>query len=991
MGCGTSNPTVTPSREESQSRSHKETRAKSKSDRRNESPKRKHFGAFPIPQLLRDANREYAIETKRKNLGRNDFGELNPFPTATPKGDIFQEINYTKLDARATDKKATLDYLDGPLEDLVKYLCKPAKKDIERARVLFLWLAALDLSCLDTVDPPEGLAKLEVREIRGLVRGSDWDPGEEVANDSMGSWVAVVINKSWRLCDPHWASRGKNENKGLWDLIDDNGQGSRALPDEGKSLRYNYEDFYFLTDPEEFIYTHFPLDEKWQLLARPVTRREFNQLACLKPAFFKRGLQIKSYRKCTMKAPNGEVDIKIEMPNSKRRFMHRLWMWSQDRHQQTLGDLALNRFVFRKLKGNEMHVHLRFPATGKYKFDLFVRDGNESGTQHQIACTYVIQSEAAKEGIQPLPVNDRKEWGPGLDLIEVGLKPTSHEDAVIEAEYGVARLTFKTDKELDLMHSLHSNDLSKEDLENFVVHHQDGDNVIVDVKLPTAGEYALNLYAKEAGKDGKLANVCSYLLTTDQGAFDSQPFPDVPNGFAGVTTAGRDSGVKCISHKTAFIEAPESGELDIDLKIPKKFQVMGKLCYQVGKKARQMDNFMMTTVDQNDKARFSMRLPEAGFYCLKVFGALKDKSIDNLQNVYNFLIKVPTPKKDCLAFPKTFPSFRDNKCRIEAPLTGTLPANESIPFAVKVPDALSVATISGKGWNQLIKCEDGMWRGEAETGDPGSEVTVAARMDNTSDNYTTLLSYGVEQAKEIVKKTEVQQTKHKQAKEKVVEENAKKQEREDDIQHTHKCLLESIKACNTADIRHWLRYIEEKRFVSHMKDDVGLAKELLRSLDRIAKLQKALLNLDSALIAEIRGYAKPPKLVHEVMVASFLLLGDHEGKTREWKQCQKLCGTIGPQGLLRRVKEFDVHRLHPEIAAQANMLISQYRLDDVREKSAGAATFYSWTMGMTEELKMLKPGRASPAGISRQKTIFNQAKFKKKSSDKEKKSTSKHN
>ena len=65
-----------------------------------------------------------------------------------------------------------------------------------------------------------------------------------------------------------------------------------------------------------------------------------------------------------------------------------------------------------------------------------------------------------------------------------------------------------------------------------------------------------------------------------------------------------------------------------------------------------------------------------------------------------------------------------------------------------------------------------------------------------------------------------------------------------------------------------------------MRDDVTTAKELLRSLNRIEMLRHAILNMDAATIAEIRRYASPPKLVHEVMIVSLLILGDDEGKTR---------------------------------------------------------------------------------------------------------------
>ena len=58
--------------------------------------------------------------------------------------------------------------------------------------------------------------------------------------------------------------------------------------------------------------------------------------------------------------------------------------------------------------------------------------------------------------------------------------------------------------------------------------------------------------------------------------------------------------------------------------------------------------------------------------------------------------------------------------------------------------------------------------------------------------------------------------------------------------------------------------------------------------------------------------------------------------------CQKLCNTIGKQGLFRRVKEFDLSALNFEIAASARRILAKYRLDDVQDTSAGAGTFYAW-------------------------------------------------
>lgn len=76
------------------------------------------------------------------------------------------------------------------------------------------------------------------------------------------------------------------------------------------SLRYEYDDHYFLTDPREFIYEFFPLQgslnlliaeilrlklfvsltEEWQLLKRKITLKEFENLPFVRSLFFRYGL-----------------------------------------------------------------------------------------------------------------------------------------------------------------------------------------------------------------------------------------------------------------------------------------------------------------------------------------------------------------------------------------------------------------------------------------------------------------------------------------------------------------------------------------------------------------------------------------------------------------------------------------------------------------------------------------------------------------------------
>lgn len=58
------------------------------------------------------------------------------------------------------------------------------------------------------------------------------------------------------------------------------------------SVPSRFDDFYFLTDPEEFIDSHFPDEEKWQLLDIPISLEEFERRAFKTSAFFSMGLRL---------------------------------------------------------------------------------------------------------------------------------------------------------------------------------------------------------------------------------------------------------------------------------------------------------------------------------------------------------------------------------------------------------------------------------------------------------------------------------------------------------------------------------------------------------------------------------------------------------------------------------------------------------------------------------------------------------------------------
>ena len=58
------------------------------------------------------------------------------------------------------------------------------------------------------------------------------------------------------------------------------------------------------------------------------------------------------------------------------------------------------------------------------------------------------------------------------------------------------------------------------------------------------------------------------------------------------------------------------------------------------------------------------------------------------------------------------------------------------------------------------------------------------------------------------------------------------------------------------------------------------AKDLKRSLDKVARLRKKVMNMDQQLMAVIRGYIRPRPIVQDTMRALFLLLGNSLKETK---------------------------------------------------------------------------------------------------------------
>ena len=83
------------------------------------------------------------------------------------------------------------------------------------------------------------------------------------------TWNSVYIDSSWYLLDVTWAS---------------------GVVSYGNEYIRQYNDFYFLTPPAEFIRDHYPEDPQWTLLKDPPVYREFAQSPFRYSGYIKAGV-----------------------------------------------------------------------------------------------------------------------------------------------------------------------------------------------------------------------------------------------------------------------------------------------------------------------------------------------------------------------------------------------------------------------------------------------------------------------------------------------------------------------------------------------------------------------------------------------------------------------------------------------------------------------------------------------------------------------------
>lgn len=305
------------------------------------------------------------------------------------------ESTFSDIDRHALQAPVSVK---NSVEDLAAYLIAPAKNDLEKVRSIYRWITeniTYDIEGYRTGSygdmRPENVlmsgnavcsgytslfgkladtAGIEVVEINGWAKGVGYEAGDPIRGPTNHAWNAVRIGDGWYLIDSTW------------------GAGSF----DGINFIRQFEEHYFLTPPEQYIFDHLPEDPAWQLLETPLSETEFVSLPHVKSHFFRNGLQMDSHFQSVIETDN-QISIFLKAPSDV--LLSASLMQNGKSLDQTL------TFVQRD-EDDSYQIDAVFPVRSDYILRTFVKHVSDTGLYRQ-AIDYKIFANNGKSGLIGFP------------------------------------------------------------------------------------------------------------------------------------------------------------------------------------------------------------------------------------------------------------------------------------------------------------------------------------------------------------------------------------------------------------------------------------------------------------------------------------------------------------------------------------------------------------------------------------------------------------
>ena len=492
--------------------------------------------------------------------------------------------------------------------------------------------------------------------MRGAAKGFDNQEATDFPLDDH-HWCVVYVDGTWRLIDQSFGCTGIAHGITDWIVAETNLEIFRNFEEKKSEKKYRIGEESFLADPEIFIYTHFPAEEKMQLLARPVTHGEFNMMAKLNEAYFYWEIGDLSEPRANLATNTGQVEIWFKTKPGRDVSMSFVLLKHTDNIKDDNTDRKLNELVRLENKDGRKKFCLFFKNIGLFKLTIYIPTEENSSSlsplvEYVIRCNCPYFPEVENPALAP----GLQEIGPGAKWKSMGIT-TNTDGGIIRAYQGRACLQLKCRSNVGYTFQLKSCDENEEnkDLLDQCILTETGENVtILYIRLPSHGTFLLMAFTGEKDeKDRK--HTCNFLIESDMRCITGL----FPKGFQkSVGAVNQSTLLQPIENGAYLYLSNKKEEFIIELSLCSDAFFMVKLLLCDDDQLIDLSEYTWFQTS-NDLLRVFCRFRHAGEYIVKIFSK-EDAAEKSYSLIWTYLLEVENPSENCQPYPETLMHWRQD-------------------------------------------------------------------------------------------------------------------------------------------------------------------------------------------------------------------------------------------------------------------------------------------------------------------------------------------
>ncbi|KAL6105908.1 uncharacterized protein ACO6RY_07324 [Pungitius sinensis] len=666
------------------------------------------------------------------------------------RGDLFagSEV-FARVDSHVVRAGAELkEKCVYDVKSIVQTITHGARNELERLRAIWVWLChniEYDVSGYlghsEKLSSPEeviaagrgvccGYSSLctemcrevgiECQEVAGHSKGIGYLQGQslkDVKSDHL--WNCVLLGGHWFLLDACW--------------------GAGRVDVQRESFVKRFDDFYFLTDPAEFIESHFPDEEKWQLLDAPIPLEEFERRVFKTSAFFTMGLRLIQPHYFHIVTDDGEANVSLSF-SRPTTFTYEI-----TQHQDLLHcgapeqrESSGSSFGLLTVSHRSMKLQLLPPASGAYDVKVFARP--EAATTALVwVCSFTVECPIPR-AMEEIPENPFLSWGLQPAAGCLGVAGSSHGSEAAEAEEGVFQLALKTSRPLMMLCELVHPGLEAAVAKRCLATQIQPDALACHVLCPARGFYRLSVFVRDYERTAvKFQNAGNFLLhCKGKVVGPDQLYPPNLGSACGPGTRTLEAGLSKFSHATALVST-QQGKCNVTFHNQRDLELHAVLGREEDRPAGFPLSRQLFCTYTDSKVTVSVSLPDAGVYRLGLYARVTPDG--DFRPMCDFVLRNGCDRPGA-PFPAVFSAWRRG-CVLFEPRVGVLERLAWVRFRVRVPGAQRVS-VMGETRTDLKLNKSRVWEGEVFSGSGLQPLKLAAASGESGD-MAVLLTFDIEQ------------------------------------------------------------------------------------------------------------------------------------------------------------------------------------------------------------------------------------------------------